>query len=230
MNMISTGAFLTEMDASKKENEAVKKLVSIWEKKNSKVARASGVSLMALTLAACGDDDDTPFSQADVDSAVTAALTGSDGTVYNTVDAAVTAGANSVVDNTPFDQADIDAATCNLAQLIVCNADSDLLALIFTTSVGDYMTAGSGDNTIVGVQDGAATETFSATDTIDGGAGNDTIVITNSEAAALNAALVRNVENIDYRHWQRAVTSTWLTLRMRHLCTVERAWGTGDVG
>ena len=105
MNMISTGAFLTEMDASKKENEAVKKLVSIWEKKNSKVARASGVSLMALTLAACGDSDDTPFSQADVDSAVTAALTGSDGTVYASVDAAVTAGANSVVDTTPFDQA-----------------------------------------------------------------------------------------------------------------------------
>ena len=40
------------------------------------------------------------------------------------------------------------------------------------------MTAGAGDNTIVAVQTGtAATETFSATDTIDGGAGTDTIVI-----------------------------------------------------
>ena len=69
MNMISTGAFQTEMDASNKQNELVKKLVSAWEKKNSKVARAGGVSLMALTLAACGSDDDTPFSQADVDAA-----------------------------------------------------------------------------------------------------------------------------------------------------------------
>ena len=67
--MISTGAFQTEMDASNKQNDLVKKLVNAWEKKNSKVARAGGVSLMALTLAACGSDDDTAFSQADVDSA-----------------------------------------------------------------------------------------------------------------------------------------------------------------
>ena len=89
MNMISTGAFLTEVDASSKENTALKRLVSAWEKKNSKVARAGGVSLMAISLAACGDDT-TPFSQTDVDAAKTAALTGSDGTVHATVDAAVT--------------------------------------------------------------------------------------------------------------------------------------------
>jgi len=92
--MISTGAFLTEMDASRKQNELVKKLVSAWEKKNSKVGRAGGVSLMALSLAACGSDDDTPFSQVDVDAAkaaaTTAALTGSDGTVHASVDVAVT--------------------------------------------------------------------------------------------------------------------------------------------
>ena len=72
MNMISTGAFQTEMDASRKQQELIKKLTAAWEKKNSKVARAGGVSLMALSLAACGDDDDTPFSQADVDAAVAA--------------------------------------------------------------------------------------------------------------------------------------------------------------
>jgi len=88
--MISTGAFQTEMDASKKQNELVSKLVSAWEKKNSKVGRAAGVSLMALSLAACGSDDDTPFSQVDVDAAKTAALTGADGTAHATVDAAVT--------------------------------------------------------------------------------------------------------------------------------------------
>ena len=72
MNMISTGAFQTEMDASSKQQELVKKLTAAWEKKNSKAARAGGVSLMALSLAACGDEDDTPFSQADVDAAVAA--------------------------------------------------------------------------------------------------------------------------------------------------------------
>jgi len=65
MNMISTGSFLTAMDASNDRTSFVSKLVDIWEKKNAKnarVARAGGVSLMALSLAACSssdDDDDT---------------------------------------------------------------------------------------------------------------------------------------------------------------------------
>jgi hypothetical protein len=58
MNMISTGAFQTEVDASDKQETLVAKLVSAWERKNAKVARAGGVSLMALSLAACGSDDD----------------------------------------------------------------------------------------------------------------------------------------------------------------------------
>jgi Ca2+-binding RTX toxin-like protein len=68
MNMIST-AFPIEMNASPKQNELVKKLTSVWEKKNSKAARAGGISLMALSLAACGAEDDTPFAQADIDAA-----------------------------------------------------------------------------------------------------------------------------------------------------------------
>jgi hypothetical protein len=58
MNMISTGAFQTGMDSSKEQATLVSKLVKAWEKKNSKVARTGGVSLMALSLAACGSDDD----------------------------------------------------------------------------------------------------------------------------------------------------------------------------
>ena len=73
MNMISTGAFLPETDASTKQNELVKKLTAAWEKKNSKTARAGGASLMALSLAACGGEDTTPFAQSDVDAAVAAA-------------------------------------------------------------------------------------------------------------------------------------------------------------
>jgi hypothetical protein len=84
MNMISTGSFLTEMDASNKQSELVKTLTAAWEKKNSKAARAGGVSLMALSLAACGSSDDSSD------------LTASDGTVYTSVDAAFTAGAASV--------------------------------------------------------------------------------------------------------------------------------------
>ena len=56
MNMISTGAFQTEMDASNKLVSFDEKFAAVWEKKNAKAARAGGVSLMALSLAACGSD------------------------------------------------------------------------------------------------------------------------------------------------------------------------------
>jgi len=59
MNMISTGAFQEEMNASRKQETIAEKFVRAWEKKNAKAARAGGVSLMALSLAACGSSDDT---------------------------------------------------------------------------------------------------------------------------------------------------------------------------
>jgi hypothetical protein len=71
MNMISTGTFQTEMDASNRQSSLVKKLVSAWEKKNAKVARAGGVSLMALSLAACGSDDDVAAVATDTTTTVT---------------------------------------------------------------------------------------------------------------------------------------------------------------
>jgi hypothetical protein len=71
MNMISTGAFLEGMDASGKQDTLLKKLVASWEKKNAKVARAGGVSLMALSLAACGSSDDTTTSSSSSDSTTT---------------------------------------------------------------------------------------------------------------------------------------------------------------
>ena len=66
MNMISTGAFQTEMDASNKQTTLAEKFAAVWEKKNAKAARAGGVSLMALSLAACGSsDDDTTTTTTD---------------------------------------------------------------------------------------------------------------------------------------------------------------------
>jgi len=56
--MISTGAFLNEMDASNKQETVAEKFARVWEKKNAKAARAGGVSLMALSLAACGSSSD----------------------------------------------------------------------------------------------------------------------------------------------------------------------------
>ena len=64
MNMISTGAFQEEMNASPKQETIAEKFVRAWEKKNAKAARAGGVSLMALSLAACGSSDDTTTTTA----------------------------------------------------------------------------------------------------------------------------------------------------------------------
>ena len=168
MNMISNGAFRTEMDSSNKQNDLVSKLVSAWEKKNSKVARAGGVSLMALSLAACGDEDSTPFSQADVDAAAaaatTAALTGADGTVYASVDAAVTAGVASV-DITSDNAAVIAAATeTKDAQIASIQAQLDALTTpvsLATTTASDTLSGTSGNDTITATQ-----ETIEAADII----------------------------------------------------------------
>jgi hypothetical protein len=105
MNMISTGTFLNEMEASDKQNNLlVKKLVGAWEQKNSKTARAGGVSLMALSLAACGSSDDTSdtvsYTQLQYDNAKTVAsstaLTDAGSTTHATVDAAITSNDASI--------------------------------------------------------------------------------------------------------------------------------------
>jgi hypothetical protein len=87
MNMISTGAFLEEADASSKKEMLLSKLVSAWEKKNAKVARLGGVSLMALSLAACGSSSDDTSSSSD--SSASADDTSTITPTVPTVDAAV---------------------------------------------------------------------------------------------------------------------------------------------
>jgi hypothetical protein len=136
----------------------VKKLTAAWEKKNSKTARAGGASLMALSLAACGGEDNTPFSAADVSAAetaaaataTTAALTGADGTVYASVDAAVTSNdtaiadaATAAVDITTDNQAAIDAAVAAV-DLTTDNAaaiDAAVAADTAFASLADFVAA-----------------------------------------------------------------------------------------
>jgi hypothetical protein len=149
MNMISTGAFLNEMDASRKQNELVKKLVSAWEKKNSKLGRAGGVSLMALSLAACGSDDDTPFSQVDVDAAkataTTAALTDANDVVHATVDAAITSNDAAVTAAALTDANDVVHATVDAA--ITSNDAAVEAAVDLTTDNAAAITAAVSDAT-----------------------------------------------------------------------------------
>ena len=53
------------MDASNKQPTVAEKFAAVWEKKNAKAARAGGVSLMALSLAACGGSSSTTTTTTD---------------------------------------------------------------------------------------------------------------------------------------------------------------------
>jgi len=225
--MISTGAFQTEMDASEKQNELVTKLVNAWEKKNSKVARAGGLSLMALSLAACGSNDETPFSQVDVDAAktaaTTAALTGADGTVHASVDAAVTSNDTAIAaDATAAAEAtaavDLAAATdattaaeaataalqttydALVASNTTLQASYDALVAPVSVSLTDDDTAGIGPDALVGSLGAdtytATSATLDATDVINGGDGNDVLNVT-STTGAMAAANISGIETIN---------------------------------
>jgi hypothetical protein len=130
MNMISTGAFQTEMDASNKQSTLAEKFAAVWEKKNNKAARAGGVSLMALSLAACGSDDATSTSSTSSTSTATTTTT-------TTVDAAKTL---------TFTMSSVTGAVDNLAggsgdDLFLANADG-----LLTT--GDAADGGAGADTL----------------------------------------------------------------------------------
>jgi hypothetical protein len=166
MNMISTGTFLTEMDASKSKNDLVTKLVAAWEKKNAKVARAGGVSLMALSLAACGSSDSTD-TVAD--------------TVADTAAEDTTTVADTVADTTPVvvtpPASQSFAGTTGL-DTFTGGAGADSFSASNTTlNAGDSVTGGEGADTLaifssavatIGgfVADGIETISVSATDTV----------------------------------------------------------------
>ena len=128
MNMISTGAFQTEMDSLNKQSTLAEKFAAVWEKKNNKAARAGGVSLMALSLAACGSDDTTTTSTSSTTTTTT---------TTTTVDAAKTL---------TFTMSSVTGAIDNLTggsgdDLFLANADG-----LLTT--GDAANGGAGDDTL----------------------------------------------------------------------------------
>jgi hypothetical protein len=136
MNMISTGAFQTGMDASNKQSTLAEKFAAVWEKKNAKAARAGGVSLMALSLAACGSDD----------VAVTETVT----------------------------EAETVTVTETVTETVPVVTTAAAMTLSLTTGI-DTATGDTGNDIINGGGTSAATQTLNTLDTIDGGAGTDTL-------------------------------------------------------
>jgi len=221
--MISTGTFLEEMETSSKHQALVKKLVGAWEKKNSKLARAGGLSLMALTLAACGDDDTTPFSQADVDAAkVTAKAEGvAEGVAsvdITTDNAAVAEAAKAEgvasVDITSDNASVIAAAVATAeatkdAEIATLQASYDALVSTNATLQASYdamiapkaLAATTAND---GLQGGPGNDTFTAAagtiaaaDRFTDSSSTDADSLTITHATALGAFTASNIETIN---------------------------------
>jgi len=133
--MISTGDFL-EVNTSEKQGKAVEKLAALWEKKNAKAAQAGGVSLMALSLAACGGSSSTTSSSSDSSSSSTStdAATNSVGTT----------GIDTIVGGSGADTLSVSTTTLNAGDSFTGGAGDDLLALFAsaTGTVGGFVTSG----------------------------------------------------------------------------------------
>jgi Ca2+-binding RTX toxin-like protein len=219
MNMISTGAFLNEMDASdKQKNSLVNKLVSAWEQKNSKTARAGGVSLMALSLAACGSSDDdsaVSYTQAQLDTATAAAKTAAESAAATTAAAlkvttdaaaatAATAAASDKATATAAATSAAETAAATAAAALKVTTDSTLAtlqasydalvapkALTLTTST-DTLVGGQGNDVITG-----ASGTAAAGDSIIDSSTTDSDTLNLVVAANSPAFTSTNVENIN---------------------------------
>jgi len=133
--MISTGDFL-EVNTSEKQGKAVEKLAALWEKKNAKAAQAGGVSLMALSLAACGGSSSTTSGSSDSSSSSTStdAATNSVGTT----------GIDTIVGGSGADTLSVSTTTLNAGDSFTGGAGDDLLALFAsaTGTVGGFVTSG----------------------------------------------------------------------------------------
>ena len=217
--MISTGAFLTEMNAPTEEN----RLVKVWfllGKEKFKSWRA-GVSLL-LTLAACGDEDETPFSQADVDAAVAAVDITSDNdaailAAIQAVDATATtvaqvaSNATAAVDITSDNAAVVaaaeaakDATIADLtAQLATLQASYDAVAAPTSAALTDDDAAGIGPDYVAMSPSNdtitATTVTYDAADVIADNSTTDSDTLTMTATGDVTTTpQVVNVENVNF--------------------------------
>ena len=166
-------------DSSAAELNATSKLVKAWESKNAKnAAKAGGVSLMALSLAACGGSSETVDITSDNAAAIVAALTTEAGVTHATVDAAVAAGIASV-DITSDNAALIAAA---VAAVDTTTDDATAVSLALRNAAAD---AGvSGTSTMTNAELITAIKTANDA-TIAAG-----VDLTTDNATAINAAVV----------------------------------------
>jgi len=136
MNMISTGAFQTEMDASNKQLTLAEKFAAVWEKKNAKAARAGGVSLMALSLAACGSSDDATTTATTATTDTTTTTTTPTVVVNAAQDYTASTTSDKLVGDSGNDTFNATAATYVDADLVIDTTTTDADVVNITESAG----------------------------------------------------------------------------------------------
>lgn len=191
MNMISTGAFLNEMDASDKQKALVKKLTAAWEKKNAKAAKAGGASLLALSLAACGSSDETDITSDNDQVAADAFAEGAASVDVTSNDADVIASATADLEAQVSDlEAQVEALE-NPTALSVALSDDDA-----ADTLPDAITGTSSNDSI-----SATDETLDATDVVIDASTTDSDTLTVAIADGANATSptsVSGIENVVY--------------------------------
>ena len=183
MNMIVNSSDLVGYEAETKKNsknelgnaQALNQLMKIWEGKQARSGKkVAGLGLLAVTLAACNSDDDTPFAQSDIDTAVAAVDLTTDNAAA--VTAALSPHASLAAAVTSNDAAITTAALTHADGTIYATVDAAKTAGVNTTS-SDAVTAAltSADGTVHATVDAAITS-------------NDTAISTAATTAATAAA------------------------------------------
>jgi hypothetical protein len=167
---------------------ATSKLVKAWESKNAKnAAKAGGISLMALSLAACGGSDTPAITQAQLDAEVAKATAAAAAQAAAEAEAAVAAAAKAAAESDAAAAAVAQAAAeaakaaaeaAKAAAEAAAEALKNPAAVSLTTVDGDTVTGTTGNNTYTAVVSSTASKnTLDSTDTITDGSSDDADVL-----------------------------------------------------
>jgi hypothetical protein len=180
------------------------KFAAVWEKKNAKAARAGGVSLMALSLAACGSDDDTTATTttATTDTTTTTTTVTVVGGTFNMtplddIASSSTAVNGAIANDFRFTTASdtVNAITASIQAndtlLDESTTDSDVIN-ITSTGAMNAMTAVSIETANVSMASGAATGVFTNF------TGLTAVNVTGSVAGTVTNAGAATVASNDY--------------------------------
>jgi len=242
--MISTGAFLDEMDASGKQPTTAEKFAAVWEKKNARAARAGGVSLMALSLAACGGSSSTTTTTdtSDTDTSTDTTTTTPTASTY-TLKAGMDDVKGEGADDFAYGAITAAATTTTLEAYDRIDLGAGTDTFVLTLSGGDY----AGDSSISNVENftvqaSGAARSFDA-DALEGmvtftnNQSAQNLTVTNMESASTTIAIYKdstaNTTDITFKNAALAGDSDTINVSLERVTAAENltlsSSGTNDI-